>query len=682
MMRPQVDFFAGRSTLFWKADSDLMLSSLVVISFLITVFVTIAFATPAFAATTSAQTAKPKTSVADLRYGVALYHYYQQDYLQSLSELMVADARDGIHGHDDNPELIAGGVSLAFGMQTHAEKVFSELLQDNPASGVRRPQNVRDAAWFYLGKLQYARSDWAAASLSFDRVSNQFNADVLSEMHALQINLQIKNNDFSSYSLKKIEEGNLANWEPYTLYNLGAAHARSGNMNKAQKFFRALANSTTESEGMKRSEFLTLQDKTHTAIGYSLLEEKNYLWAAEEFQRVRLEGLESNQALLGYGWAAIAQEKYSDAIKPWQLLQKRSLLYPAAQEALLALPFAYEKLNAPGDALREYESAEQLLEKEMDLVRDMRATLTQGELLTLVGSKPVSSDELKALEEKNDPTTLTAVVTDDGQNWLKINNTSIIKTRSIYLRELFAGNEFQAGVLDLRDLLKLQKLLKNWQPKLIAYMELLEQKQVLRQLQELHLTQQSFGEKETKLLLKRDALLTRINAIKANDNYIALADEPTRKTYAAVERSETTLQRMKVAGQDTSEYEGRLQIVRGLLLWRAAQNFVAGLWENESAVQQIDVSLARIKTSREKVDQVTATGSDIQPMVLRIQYQQEQLQNQLTKIDLEITARSEQLRLQVDKRLENHEKRLNRYLAQAHLAIARLYDAALRTQGQ
>ncbi len=672
MIHFPVKWFVGLSAPSWIRISALILSSLTAIF----------FTTTASAVTIFEKKAQPKSSVADLRYGVALYHYYQQDYLQSLSELMVADARDGIQGHADNPELIAGGVSLAFGMQNHAEKLFSELLQDNPASGVRRPQEVRDAAWFYLGKLQYARSDWVAAELSFDRVSDKFNADALAEMHALQINLHIKNNDFSAYSLKKVEEGNLANWEPYTLYNLGAAHARSGNMNNAQKFFRALANSTTETEGMTRNEFLTLQDKTHTAIGYSLLQEKNYLWAVEEFQRVRLDGLESNQALLGYGWAAIAQEKYADAIKPWQLLQKRSLLYPAAQEALLALPFAYEKLNAPGDALREYESAEQLLAKEIDLVRDMRATLTRGELLSLVGSKPVSSSELKELEEKNDPTTLTAIVADDGQNWLKINNTSIIKTRSIYLRELFAGNQFQAGVLDLRDLLKLQKLLKTWQPKLTAYLDLLEQKQALRQLQELQMTQQSFSKKETELRQERDALSARINAIKTNDDYIALADAPTRKTYVAVERSEATLQRMKADGQDTLEYEGRLKMVRGLLVWRASQNFVAGLWKNESVVQQIDASLANIKTSREKVEQVTATGSDMQPMVLRIQQQQAQLQNQLVKIDLEITARSEQLRLQVDKRLENHEKRLNRYLAQSQLAIARLYDTALRMQAQ
>lgn len=85
-----------------------------------------------------------RSSVADLRYGVALYHYYQQDYIPALSELMVADTRDGIQGHSDNPELIAGGISLAFGMQHHAESVFNTILVDE-----RRPQSVRDAAWFY-----------------------------------------------------------------------------------------------------------------------------------------------------------------------------------------------------------------------------------------------------------------------------------------------------------------------------------------------------------------------------------------------------------------------------------------------------------------------------------------------------------------------------------------------------
>lgn len=620
---------------------------------------------------------KPKTQVADLRYGVALYHYYQQEYVPAITELMVADARDGVKGHGNNPELIAGGLSLAFGMQNHAEQLFSQLLQDNS-----RPQSVRDAAWFYLGKLQYAKGDWAGAAASFSRVSDKFNEDLLAEMHSLQINLQIKQNDLTPFSIKKIEQDKLSEWEPYALYNLGAANARNGDLKTAKEYFNELTELSFDNSKQSRTEYLTLLDKAHTAIGYTYLQDKSYLAAIEEFRKVRLEGMESNQALLGYGWAAIAQEKYAEAIRPWQVLQQRSLLYPAAQEALLALPFAYEKLSAPGDALREYENAEKLLEQEIHLVRDMRATLTAGELLTLVSSKPVSTAALKELEKKNEPGTLTALITDDGQNWLKLSGTSVIKTRSIYLRELFAQNDFQSAVLDLRDLLKLQKILLEWQPKLTAYTELLHQKQDWRQQKERQVTQQSLVEKQQSMQKERDTLVARIAAIKANNDYIALADPQTRKLFAAVERSTNTIARMKADGQDTAEYENRLWVTRGILLWRAAQDFSANLAGLENSVAEMDAAIARIKSSHEKISTVISTGQDLEPMFARIQTQQAQVEKQLQDLNKVIDARAEKLRTKVDVQLDSHEKRLNRYLAQSHLAVARLYDTALRKQAQ
>ncbi len=620
---------------------------------------------------------KPKTHVADLRYGVSLYHYYQQDYIPAITELMVADARDGIKGHGNNPELIAGGLSLAFGMQNHAEQLFTQLLQDNS-----RPQAVRDAAWFYLGKLQYARADWAGAAKSFSRVSGKFNEDLLAEMHSLQINLQIKQNDLTPLSIKKIEKDNLAQWEPFALYNLGAAHARNGDMNTAKLFFNELTELSFNANNQSRAEYLTLQDKAHTATGYTYLQEKSYLAAIEEFRKVRLDGIESNQALLGYGWAAIAQEKYVEAIKPWQVLQQRSLLFPAAQEALLALPFAYEKLNAPGDALREYEAAEKLLSQEINLVRDMRATLTAGELLTLVSSNPVSPKELQELEKKNEPGTLTALITDDGQNWLKLSDTSVIKTRSIYLRELFAQNNFQSSVLDLRDLLKLQKLLLAWQPKLKAYDELLQQKQAWRQQKEQQLAQQSLAQKQASMQQERDALVTRIAAIKTNNDYIALADAQTRKRFAAVERSTNTLARMKAEGQDTLEYEDRLWVTRGILLWRAAQDFPVALAELDASVAAMDAAIENIKASRAKIESITASGQDLQPLFTRLEQQQAHVDKQLKDLNGVIDVRAEQLRRKVDAQLSAHEQRLNRYLAQSNLAVARLYDTALRKQAQ
>lgn len=639
------------------------------------IFVSLSAFTAA-ADTSDASKNVPKHEVADLRYGVALFYYYQQEYLESISELMVADARDGIQGHADNPELIAGGFSLAFGMQNHAEQLFTHVLQDG-----RRPQAVRDAAWFYLGKLQYARSDWAGAALSFAKVSENFNKDLLAELHALQINLLIKEKQFSPLSVKNITDQRLAHWESYALYNVGSANAREGNISIAKDFYKALIDSPYRQDAYHSSsyqEYLTLLDKAHTALGYAALQEKNYALAINEFRQVHLDGIESNQALLGYGWASIAQEKYAEALKPWQVLQQRSLLIPAAQEALLALPFAYEKLNAQGDALKEYEKAEQLLGNEVTLIRDMRATLTQGELLTLIGAKPATTEELNALAKKHDPTTLTALITDDGENWLKINNTSVIKTRSMYLRELFAQNEFQASVLDLRDLLKLQKLLKNWQPKLTAYAELIEQKQLWRQQKEQQAAQQSISIKEQQMAMQRDKLHARLETITSAEDYIALADEETRKTYGLVERSDANIARIKQAGEDVSEYEPRLALVRGILLWKAAQTYSQALVENKNTLANIDTSLIEMQATAEKITAITQAGVDVQSKIIAIQHQHIKVQEQLIAVNALIDQRAAQLKVKVDQQLAQHEKRLGRYLAQSHLAVARLYDAALR----
>ena len=624
----------------------------------------------------SAQEA-PKTSVADLRYGVALYHYYQQDYIAALGELMVADTRDGIQGHSDNPELIAGGISLAFGMQQHAESVFNQILQDE-----RRPQAVRDAAWFYLGKLHYTRGDWAAAEQSFARVSTAFKPSLRAQMQALQINIRIRNKNFADLTLDNINADDLSSWSPITLYNLGAAHARDGNFASAQAFFSELAEIDLSDNPQRRKEQWALQDKAYTAIGYSYLAEKKYAAAIREFTQVRLDGAFANQALLGYGWAAVAQEEYAQALRPWQLLRSRSLMYPAVQESLLALPYAYEKLGAQGEAVSAYQTAEELLTHEIQLIRDMRATLTEGELLTLIGSDPLSSEEAKKAlhRDAQQDGTLTAVVTDDGQNWLKLDGTSIIKTRSAYLNELFAKNVFQTAVLDLRDLLRLQLLLQNWLPKLDAYRELLLQKQATRSQQEQQLAQNSIAQKEQQLQAARATLAQQLEQVRSSENYMALADDETRALYARIERGQQTIAQMKAAGQNTSELETRIKMFNGILLWRAAQEYPARLADQQAELTAIDASLAQIAQTRQQIADITATSMDIQPTLARLQVLHKDVETHLRNTDQLIAQQSGLLRKQVDQQLAAHEKRLNNYLAQAHLAVARLYDTELRKQ--
>ncbi len=618
---------------------------------------------------------KPRTSVADLRYGVALYHYYQQDYIPALSELMVADTRNGIQGHGDNPELIAGGISLAFGMQRHAESVFNSILDDE-----RRPQAVRDAAWFYLGKLFYLRGDFAAAEANFARVSESFKPSLNAQRQALQLNIQIRKNNFSAVSVK--EAAQLDTWAPYALYNLGAAHARAGRFTNAQDFFSALADSDATGSPRQKMEHWALQDRAYTALGYSLLAEKKYRAAIGEFTKVRLTGAYANQALLGYGWAAVAQEEYDVALKPWQALRERSLMHPAVQESLLAIPYAYEKLNAQGEAVSAYHTAEELLAREIQLIRDMRSSLTEGEILALVGSEAIADQEAQEIlrgdnTEKGAPA---AVITDDGQNWLKLDATSVIKTRSAYLNELFVKTQFQTAVLDLRDLLRLQKLLQQWQPKLEAYRELLIAKQQSRTRLDQGQVQRNLAEKQNALTVERDRLAKGLSEILQNENYIALGSAETRAFYGRVERGEKTLQHMQLAGQSTADAQTRLKMFKGILLWQAAQEFPARVAEQQAALNTIDDALANIAQTRRRIEDVTLTSVDIQPIIVRLDVLRKEVNQQLAYTETLTAQQSKALRALVDDHLAAHEKRLNNYLAQAHLAVARLYDEELRKQ--
>lgn len=621
---------------------------------------------------------KPKTSVADLRYGVTLYHYYQQDYLSALAELMVADTRDGIQGHGNNPELIAGGISLSFGMQNHAESVFNNILKDE-----KRPQAARDAAWFYLGKLQYLRGDFEGANRSFNNIGPKGSKYLLAQVQALKINIAIRQKNFAQITKKSLDEDLLLDWSPYATYNLGAAYAREGDFKKAENYFDELNDLDADDSMLSQKELWTLQDKAATAMGYTFLAQKEYDRAIEQFTRVRLNTQHANQALLGLGWAHLSKQNYEAALAPWQVLSQRSLTFPAAQESILALPYAYEKLQAPGDALTAYQEAETRFTEQIHLIRDMQETLTEGELLTLIGGPALTKKELKEeWENTKDLPGIHAAIAAEGEHWLKLESNSIIKTRSAYLSELFSQSKFQTRVLDIRDLLRLQNVLQNWQPKLITYKELLIEKQINRSQEKQRALQQKVDQQVTDLIVKRDALVARINHIQTELDYFALADKDTRQLNAIVDRSQQALQRMRDAGKDNVDAMERLRLYKGILIWRAAQTYAGEMVDLQANLRTLVSTLDNALATQARIREITATNLDIQPMLVRLEELTQENNQQLIITQQLLDRQTALLRREVNSQLENHEKRLTHYLAQSQLAIARLYDTALRKQSQ
>src|SRR5687768_15118127 len=112
-------------------------------------------AAPALVST--AMAAKPEvdkltpTVVRDLHFGDALFYYYQGKDFDTITRLQAYEQWQRMPHHDAETQLLLGGLYLSLGLHNEAGERFETLLTQSV------PEGVRNRAWFYLGKVWYAR---------------------------------------------------------------------------------------------------------------------------------------------------------------------------------------------------------------------------------------------------------------------------------------------------------------------------------------------------------------------------------------------------------------------------------------------------------------------------------------------------------------------------------------------
>ena len=127
-------------------------------------------------------------------------------------------------------------------------------------------------------------------------------------------------------------------------------------------------------------ELLALKDRANLALGFAYLQNQQPALAKPMLERVRLNGPQSSRALLGLGWANAAQDKYEAALTPWLELRDRNLLDAAVQEAYLAVPYAFAKLGANGQAAEYYEQALTSFANESGRIENRSCRIRDGQL--------------------------------------------------------------------------------------------------------------------------------------------------------------------------------------------------------------------------------------------------------------------------------------------------------------
>ena len=575
-------------------------------------------------------------AVDDLRYGVALYEYFQRNYLTALSELEVAQALGQQTTTRDSRLLLQGAMNLAFGLEQKAIRIFEQA-----SIGSADPA-VRDAAWFYLARQQYRRGEWLKARSSLKRVSSELPAELNDEVQAIRVNLAIMTRDLPGAEVALRDAAANSGWIPYLYYNLGTAHIRQARSVTGIKFLDGLAN-----QKMAIAEHLAIQDKGLTAAGFSLMQSQDYDAALKRFSKVRLSSPVVEPALLGYGWSAAQMGDYRVALGPWRLLAGRAPLRPEVQEALLAVPYAEEKLGYLARALDALETAERTFSRELARLEELKQ---QASLQSLA----VSMRD-KALDDSEE---------------------SVLDARWQGIIELLSSDEIAAFSEAFNDLDLLADSLASWQHKVEIYQQLLALRKQRRAAQQQRFTVSDYPARMDGLKGERNRLQTELSTATDMALVHHYGEPDLQAQWSRVESAETALQRLQAAGQSFPLEAERLARFRGILQWRISANATDWRWKTRKRLAQLDAELTDLEENIARIQRLIALTPDITPYERRLAALAERTRLQQHVIGVGQETLEVAFQAAVVSQIERQQVRLANYLSQAQLSRARLYDQA------
>jgi len=575
--------------------------------------------------------------IEDLPYGQVLYEYYQEDYFRSLTTLLVEEDMGRMPDHAAEAELLRGGLYLSYGLHRQAGEIFERLLAENPEP------DVRDRAWFYLGKARFQRGYIKEANKAFKKVGRQLPVVMEAERDSLQAQVDILRGDLGKAEQIIDQWEGPEDWSYYAAYNLGVALIKADRIDEAAIYLNKVGSIEAATE-----EMYSLRDRANLAMGFALLQLEDGAQAKVALERVRLNGPFSNAALLGFGWADVAQENYREALVPWLELSSRNRLDPAVQESLLAIAYAYRQLSANQQAMEGYAQAIDIYEQEIDRLEKAISAARSGELVESMLSGPVEGFS--------------------RWNWALEDLPEREETR--YLIELIATHGFQGGLRNYRDLKMLQSHLLDWQSKLDVFDHMLEGRVTAYEAAMADVPESLRQDTIEQYQARHLDLQERLAAAERNRDIVAVAPAVQQQQWARIESIDTG------AGDDAATH--KLGILKGLLQWEMEKDYKLRLWQQQREMAELGQLVEDSVTGFDRFEtDIAAIPGDLesfQTRVTGVAPRVGELLGQIDEVALEQVAALGDI---AAVELEEQKQRLLRYRAQAQFAQASIFDRSI-----
>ena len=596
------------------------------------------------AAASAAGPEKPSHEIRDPHYGDTLFHFFQDHYFTSITSLMVSQKQERIEHHADEAEVLRGGMLLSYGMPRQAGEIFTQLIE----RGAAPP--VRDRAWYFLAKVRYQRGYLTEAEEAFARIEHPLPSPLEDDRALLGANLLMARADYvgAATALAAIEKKTPAT--RYVRFNLGIALIRAGDPGRGMPILDELGKSGAENE-----EFRSLRDRANVALGFAALAD-NHPQAARTFlERVRLQGQQSNKALLGFGWAAASLKDPKLALVPWLELSQRGLGDSASLESQIAVPYAYAELGAYGQSLSRYNEAIGAFERESVALDESIAAIRSGRVV-------------EALSERNPG--------DGEMGWFFALRDLPQLPHPDHLSQVLAQHEFQEAFKNYRDLRFLSKNLAAWKDKLAVFDDMLATRRKAYG-ERLPAVRERASEIGLEALTKRrDRVAADIGAGESAADGVAFADA---KEHALLERLDSALAALKLPGDEAelAPLRERARRAGGALTWQLAQVWPGRIWDAKKELVTIDEQFAQARRRDAALAEAQREEpARIERFSVRIAAIDPLLQTMIPKVAA--LSRQQQGVVQdiAVAELVQQKERLATYATQARFAVAQLYDRA------
>lgn len=600
----------------------------------------------------------PKRSpLKDLYFGEALYDAYQGDYFDAIARLdtelgqyhgLDEPQLDSLYYHINEAEFFVGDFELSYRMHLRSGRAIKAVLEGNVKPAVRN-----DAA-FRLARIYFQKDQPANALTALDRIQGSVPEKIRNDLNFLRANTYLAVGRFSDAIRILKDMQDTKGYEGFASYNLGMALIRNGQQAEGLQVLAKAGQISSSDHGA-----LAIKDKANLVLGSRLLEEKHPEQAKLYLERVRLKGPFSNRALLASGWADAEQNHYERALVPWSLLAKRNVTDKAVQEAMLAVPYAYGKLNIHGKAALGYGQALDAFGNELKKLAASTASIKEGKFL-----QALVREELK-----------------QDKDW-------VVKLRSLpetpetyYLLDLMASHDFQESLRNYLDLENLRKYFSTWTDSIDAYEEMIGLRRAYYQplLPEMDRQFRILDSRMRLRLEQRDRLDKRIRSmlVSPRPDFLATAQERVvRLKLAQIEQGAK-----KYPSAQAADIQARVDRLKGVLRWQIYTGYDQRLTDAYRHLQQLDSVIAALRTqyrsyvrTRQAASQSYQGYDDgLKRLRVRVLDVQERVKTLMARQGhmLEVMAINE---------LEQRTQRLEEYQVKARFALADSYDRAVKAQ--